>query len=321
MNYRLPIVVILLLSVFGCASLRLLDDHIYFKNSNTGFPLVCVKETEKPLTGTFARYYDNGQVEFEMSFRKGVRNGPTTRWNENGIKESCERFVNGEKNGLSFYWHPNGQLAEKTQRVDGIPHGKVQEWHDNGQRKLIGTFACGIGIGKLTEWTLEGGKSVTTSKRNGNIERVVLYHQNGRKSKEEISGGHGMVVVGEWDSKGRPLRPIMDMKIQKKLLEPDPPPFQPTYGRTLTVKQASTTLELTLPVEVMLMSSLEDGGTVIGSLRDSKGKRFVFRRSPWAWSDPIYYYIDHPTPSGKPIKLEYDDKRLEAIRVLSINWF
>jgi hypothetical protein len=58
---------------------------------------------------------------------------------------------------------------------------------------------------------------------------------------------------------------------------------------------------------------------VTGVLLDSKGKAVAFRRSPWNRT-PVYYYIENPTPDGKPMKLAYDGKELKALSTLAIWW-
>jgi hypothetical protein len=97
------------------------------------------------------------------------------------------------------------------------------------------------------------------------------------------------------------------------------PSFLPTYKEELSAEDAAKVLALTQPVIVTNTAAFEDGGTVTAVLVDSKGKTVSFRRSPWN-KTPVYYFIDSPTPDGKPRKLAYDGKELKAISVLALLW-
>jgi hypothetical protein len=111
---------------------------------------------------------------------------------------------------------------------------------------------------------------------------------------------------------------VMGEKIQTPVVVA--PHYLPTLKRDMTAKQAAEALSLTLPIVVTNMVSLEDGGTIKGVIVDAKGKRVAFRRSPWAHKEPVYYYIDSPTPNDKPIKLKYDGEQLKALSVITLHW-
>ena len=38
-------------------------------------------------------------------------------------------------------------------------------------------------------------------------------------------------------------------------------------------------------------------------------------------SDPVHFYMDDPTPAGKPIRLAYDGRRLKALSAVLLDWF
>lgn len=98
------------------------------------------------------------------------------------------------------------------------------------------------------------------------------------------------------------------------------PDYLPTYSGEMTVAEAAAVLDLALPVKRVRAAGLEDGGTVEVSILGVNDKGVAFHRSPWAWGNPVYFYLDAPTPTGKPVRLEYDDKRLKALSVVLLDW-
>lgn len=131
-----------------------------------------------------------------------------------------------------------------------------------------------------------------------------------------------VVIAGDDPAMQEPAVVMKTMTVMGKKTEVPvvvPPAFLPTYKGDMSAEDAGKALALTLPVTVTNTAAFEDGGTVSAVLVDSKGKAVTFRRSPWD-KTPVYYYIDSPTPDGKPIKLAYDGKELKAISTIALLW-
>ena len=82
-------------------------------------------------------WYENGQIEVEERFVRGVSHGTRTRWFPEGGKKSEVTIVDGTLTGIFREWHANGRLSRETPLVAGVPHGEAKSWDPAG--KLIGT--------------------------------------------------------------------------------------------------------------------------------------------------------------------------------------
>ncbi len=85
--------------------------------------------------GVSRGWYENGQLEVEENFVRGVSHGRRTRWHANGATKSEARIVDGAIEGVFTRWHDNGQKAAVAIMVDGVSHGVSEAWHASGARK------------------------------------------------------------------------------------------------------------------------------------------------------------------------------------------
>lgn len=75
---------------------------------------------DRPFTGVAFTTYKDGRPKAEMSYREGLRWGPTV-----------ERY-------------PEGQLMVESTYYKGVLHGHAREWHRNGQMAEDGEYEYGI---------------------------------------------------------------------------------------------------------------------------------------------------------------------------------
>lgn len=78
-------------------------------------------------------WYENGRLEVQETFVRGVSHGTRTRWFDTGAKKSEVKIRDGQLTGVFREWHPNGRLARETPLKDGVAHGEVRAWDDRGQ--------------------------------------------------------------------------------------------------------------------------------------------------------------------------------------------
>ncbi len=78
-------------------------------------------------------WYENGQLEVQETFVKGVSDGTRTRWYAEGGKKSEVKIRAGELTGVFREWHPNGRLARETPLEGGVAHGEVRAWDAQGK--------------------------------------------------------------------------------------------------------------------------------------------------------------------------------------------
>jgi antitoxin component YwqK of YwqJK toxin-antitoxin module len=92
--------------------------------------------------GTFERWHDNGEKEYEAVFVKGRKEGTTIRYHKNGRKATEQEFSNGKRHGLSITWNDSGAMVKQEQWENGEPHGTWTIW-DDGKVKWSHTYDHG----------------------------------------------------------------------------------------------------------------------------------------------------------------------------------
>lgn len=61
----------------------------------------------------YTRKYNGDQIEFEIQFKNGTKNGMSKFWHQNGQLRSMLNFVNGKAKGEFKLWDSNGKLIEQ----------------------------------------------------------------------------------------------------------------------------------------------------------------------------------------------------------------
>lgn len=90
-----------------------------------------------PFCGFGIEYYENGQLQSEISYRDGIENGITREWFSNGQLECENQIVNGGKHGRCQEWFESGRLKNDSLYEFGILTKKKQ-WDETG--KLVQEF-------------------------------------------------------------------------------------------------------------------------------------------------------------------------------------
>ena len=117
--------------------------------------------------GSYRRYYRNGQLEQQTSFRAGQRDsayvefepdgrrrleatyragqrqGPFTTYYASGKPAQSGTFVDDEPTGEIVYYHPDGSVKLRTTLEKGLPTGLVRELYPDGRPKADITYAAG----------------------------------------------------------------------------------------------------------------------------------------------------------------------------------
>jgi len=113
------------------------------------------------LDGRCRLYYENGKLQYEFYYKKGLREGPYSCWDEtgkileksnffkdrlHGISRSLynggtlwkeDSYKNGKKDGICYEYNQDGKMATKTVYIDGIEHGTTYFGY---QRDLQGEY-------------------------------------------------------------------------------------------------------------------------------------------------------------------------------------
>ena len=91
-----------------------------------------VKGETKAFTGIIKSYYDNGNLEFEVNYKDGKKEGLFKRYYENGNLKSEGNFKDGKLEGLSKLYYENGNLESEGNFKDDKQEGLFKVYYENG---------------------------------------------------------------------------------------------------------------------------------------------------------------------------------------------
>jgi antitoxin component YwqK of YwqJK toxin-antitoxin module len=106
----------------GCAKQSEVDGDL-LQNRNDVYYL---PNEGKPFTGIAVKKFENGQKNWERTYKDGKQHGLETWWHEN----------------------ENGQKWTEGPYKDGRAHGLWTAWHANGQKEYEATFKYGKRISR-----------------------------------------------------------------------------------------------------------------------------------------------------------------------------
>lgn len=93
--------------------------------------------------GTYTRWHDNGNREYEATYVRGELHGVETAWHKNGQKWTEEDYDHGVRHGTRRTWDQSGRLRSEEHRVKGKPDGTWTIWKADGSVKWQGHFDHG----------------------------------------------------------------------------------------------------------------------------------------------------------------------------------
>jgi antitoxin component YwqK of YwqJK toxin-antitoxin module len=89
------------------------------------------------MTGMFALYHDNGQVQITGSMLQGQLDGPVTSVSNTGNKTATQTYTRGVLNGISIYYNPDGSKSRTDIYQDGVIQGISTIYIDNKKACLM----------------------------------------------------------------------------------------------------------------------------------------------------------------------------------------
>ena len=122
--------------------------------------------------GEYARFYFNGNREYQAFYKNDLLNGIERTWNKEGQLLSETYYKEGKKNGAYTSWYDNGEMMAKGAFKNDLEEGK---WQIFDQRGLL-----------IGEATFTGGSGIQMAyDKNGVLERKTTF-KKGLKNGEEI---------------------------------------------------------------------------------------------------------------------------------------
>jgi antitoxin component YwqK of YwqJK toxin-antitoxin module len=111
-----------------------------FENFQEG--AVCYqKDGDTPFSGRAVDHYDNGGMAIEGCFLEGFAHGEETWWFENGNKNSLVTYRRGERHGPHLVWYESGQLQVDVCYKNGKRDGRHAVYFEGGQVRSEAYFS------------------------------------------------------------------------------------------------------------------------------------------------------------------------------------
>lgn len=73
------------------------------------------------------------QLLLRVSYKDGLRSGPSYEWYKNGMLKSTFYYAKGELSGLQHEWWENGRPKSKREYVMGAICGREWSWSEAGK--------------------------------------------------------------------------------------------------------------------------------------------------------------------------------------------
>lgn len=130
--------------------------------------------------GTWTSWYEDGQVERQITYAQGVMHGPTTAYHHDGVQQEAGAYREGRRVGHWTAWHETGAVKRETDYleggreerwrafteagallqdgvfVDARRHGPFAEYHPNGSKAAEGRYEVGQKVGEWRYWSADG---------------------------------------------------------------------------------------------------------------------------------------------------------------------
>ena len=114
------------LAFIGCK-----DEVINYDDITVVDGIAYLKSDMSILNGIVKRWHDNGQLEFEATYKDGKVDGVTKMWHYNGQLKVEGTFKDGKENGIRKQWEENGQLLNEGTFKDGELISE-KKWDEDG---------------------------------------------------------------------------------------------------------------------------------------------------------------------------------------------
>lgn len=114
------------------------------------------KGNDTPYTGKVIKRFENGKLEFEVSWKDGLQHGMSVSWRKNGRKHSEANFLNGKHHLQYTYWDEKGQVRGQINFKNGIKDGFSKFWYKNGNRISVEFYEKGLLSIPRTYWYEDG---------------------------------------------------------------------------------------------------------------------------------------------------------------------
>lgn len=104
-------------------------------------------------------YFENGNIQYESSYKFGKLDGVSKSWTEEGNIISSVEYKNGLLYGRWVTYYSSGQIKNSISYIDGKKNGKEIWYHMNGEKQSEVTYNMEVIISDIMRWD-ENGKEI-----------------------------------------------------------------------------------------------------------------------------------------------------------------
>jgi len=128
-------------------------------------------------------YFPSGQLELEVTFKEGVKQGTTKAYYKSGNTKIKGYYNKGEIDGVYLQYYESGNLKEKNNWKLGIPFGEHFEYFENGKLHKYQFYDM---LGKLS-YNSEYGRDGSFVKETGSLFPVIMVGNPSLKTGDLFS--------------------------------------------------------------------------------------------------------------------------------------
>jgi antitoxin component YwqK of YwqJK toxin-antitoxin module len=121
-------------------------------------------------SGTWTKYYPNGNMKHELTFANNVANGYAKIYYRSGqLQEEGVWKVNRWIGDYNYYYEDGNKQYSWSYNSSGKREGEQVYYHENGTLKFVGDWANGQEAGELKEYYADGSLKSVRQFDNGKI--------------------------------------------------------------------------------------------------------------------------------------------------------
>jgi antitoxin component YwqK of YwqJK toxin-antitoxin module len=113
-------------------------------------------EGNKPFTGVFHEYWENGNIKQAVPFRKGIISGEVVVYFSDKSRNEIRSYKSGKMHGIWITWDEKGNKIAEASYRKGKKDGKWYVWDENGTLRYDMTYKNGEKSGTWFMWDEKG---------------------------------------------------------------------------------------------------------------------------------------------------------------------
>lgn len=176
-----------------------------------GQPKQYLEAVNSQASGVYREWYPNGNLKVDAKVIGGVGDispsaekswlfeGIATAYNENGVLEAEILYSKGLLNGPSTYYHTNGKIWKTIPFVNGLADGEGLIYLEDGTLLQKVSFKAGEKSGKSLRYWGDDNIAADEDYNQGRLIEAVYYDLDGN-TVAEVTRGNGVRAIFGKDS-------------------------------------------------------------------------------------------------------------------------